>query len=281
MGPKASIHATPYWTSTGTGAPVVALHGSASAGAQWRSLSAQLGTPFRVIAPDLAGYGRSGWPVGRPSLAAEAAFLRPVLAEPGAPVHLVGHSFGGAVALALAITLPQAVRSLTLLEPAAFHLLMNDDPTDRLLGAEIAAVAAEVRDALRAGQRDDAAERFIDYWNGTGAWMRASPRLKALILPAMERVTENFAALAAPGLTAQALARLSVPTLVVAGLETPLPALRTAELVAETIAGARLALIQGAGHMAPLTHPHIVDPMIEAHLSSVPAMAPSIAARAA
>jgi lipase len=94
-------------------------------------------------------------------------------------------------------------------------------------------------------------------------------------------VTENFAALAAPGLTAQALARLSVPTLVVAGLETPLPALRTAELVAETIAGARLALIQGAGHMAPLTHPHIVDPMIEAHLSSVPAMAPSIAARAA
>jgi lipase len=159
--------------------------------------------------------------------------------------------------------------------------LLNDDPTDRLLSSEIAAVAAEIRDALRAGRRDDAAERFIDYWNGTGAWMRASPRLKALILPAMERVTENFAALAAPGLTAQALARLSVPTLVVAGLETPLPALRTAELVAETIPGARLALIQGAGHMAPLTHPHIVDPMIEAHLSSVPAMAPSIAARAA
>ncbi|WP_209428183.1 alpha/beta fold hydrolase [Pararhodobacter sp. SW119] len=270
-----------YWTSTGTGAPVVALHGSASAGAQWRSLSEHLAARFRVIAPDLAGYGRSGQPAARASLAAEAAFLRPALAAAGEPVHLVGHSFGGAVALAVAITMPESVRSLTLIEPAAFRLLMADDLTDRMLGAEIGCVADDVRSTLRIGRRTEAAARFIDYWNGDGAWARSSPRLQGLILAAMDRVAENFTALAAPGLTARALSRLHCPTLVIAGLETPLPALRTAELVAETIPNAQLALIHGVGHMAPLTDPHIVDPMIAAHLSAAvahPRPAPALAA---
>ncbi len=278
---KTLIHAGPHWTSTGTGTPVVALHGSASTGAQWRSLGEHLAGRFRVVVPDLAGYGRSGRPVARSTLAAEADFLHPVLDAAGGPVHLIGHSFGGAVALALAITVPDAVRSLTLIEPAAFRLLMNDDSTDRMLSTEIAAVAERVRTDLDAGQREKAAEAFIDYWNGAGAWARSSPRLQALILPAMDRVIENFTALAAPGLTARALKAISVPTLVIAGLETPLPALRTAELVAETIHGALLALISGAGHMAPLTDPHIVDPMIARHLSAVEGMSRTLPARAA
>lgn len=278
---KTPIHAAPHWTSTGTGTPVIALHGSASTGAQWRSLSEYLAVHFEVIAPDLAGYGRSGRPVARPTLAAEAAFLRPVLDAAGGPVHLIGHSFGGAVALALAITVPDAVQSLTLIEPAAFRLLLNDDATDRMLNTEIAAVAERVRTDLDAGQREKAAEAFIDYWNGVGAWARSSSHLQALILSAMDRVIENFTALAAPGLTARALKTISVPTLVIAGLETPLPALRTAELVAETIAGAQLALIAGAGHMVPLTDPHIVDPMIARHLSAVEGMSRTVPARAA
>jgi pimeloyl-ACP methyl ester carboxylesterase len=84
----------------GTGAPVVALHGSASSGGQWRSLVGYLEGSFQVLTPDLPGNGRS------PALCPAASGLAPVadaldrvIARPGQPVHLVGHSFGAAVAL--------------------------------------------------------------------------------------------------------------------------------------------------------------------------------------
>ncbi len=270
-----------YWASHGDGAPVVALHGSASTGAQWRTLTGYLSGRYRVMTPDLAGYGRSGRPLAPQSLAAEAAFLRPVFDAAGGPVHLVGHSFGGAVALAVAITMPQAVRSLTLIEPAAFRLLAGSDGADMLLAQEIAAVAHEVRSAARGGRAGAAAERFIDYWNGPGAWARSSDRLRGFVLGCVDRVVANFAALEAPGLTLRALSGLACPTLVAAGLDTPLPALRTAELVAGAIPGAELRLIAGAGHMAPLTDPHVVDPMIGRHLSAVDATATAAPAMAA
>lgn len=247
---------------TGTGTPVVALHGSASTGAQWRSLVGHLAARHRVLTPDLAGYGRSGKPAAPRTMATEAAFLGPLLAATGAPVHLIGHSFGGAVALAVAITMPARVRSLTLIEPAAFRLLTTGDHTDAELGDEIAAVARDIRSDAAAGARSDATARFIDYWNGPGAFVRSSARLQDFALSTLDRVIDNFASLAAPGLTRMALARIVCPTLVMAGLETRLPALRTAEIVAETIPDARLELVAGAGHMLPLTDPQIVDPMI-------------------
>ena len=247
---------------TGTGTPVMALHGSASTGAQWRSLAELLAPRHRVLTPDLAGYGRSGRPAAPRTMATEAAFLRPLIEDTGEPVHLVGHSFGGAVALAVAITMPERVRSLTLFEPAAFRLLTGGDHTDAELGAEIAAVAKAIREEAQEGARAAATARFIDYWNGPGAFARSSARLQDFALSALDRVIDNFTALAAPGLTRLALERIGCPTLVVAGLETPLPALRTAEIVAETIPGARFELVAGAGHMLPLTDPHLVDPMI-------------------
>ena len=91
--------------AAGTGAPVLLLHGSASAGIMWVPVIDGLKSRFRVIAPDLIGYGRTdSWPDGHGfTVDDELRLVEPLLAHAPAPVHVVGHSFGGVVALHLAL----------------------------------------------------------------------------------------------------------------------------------------------------------------------------------
>ena len=61
-------------------------------------------------------------------------------------------------------------------------------------------------------------------------------------------------------------AGIACPTLAVMGLDSPPPSMRVTEIVADSIPGAALGIIAGAGHMLPLTDPHLLDPMIAEHL---------------
>jgi pimeloyl-ACP methyl ester carboxylesterase len=258
-----SMGTTLHFGDGGRGVPVIALHGSAATGAAWRTLVGCLEGRYRVITPDLMGYGRSGVPLRAHGLGAEAAFLMPLLAAAGEPVHLVGHSYGGAVALEIARRMPWAVRSLTLVEPVAFGLLRGREQD---LFEEIGAVADTVASRAASGERAAAMAAFVDYWNGPGAWARSSPELQAFFDRCLDRVLANFAAVEAPGLDAGVLGRIACPALAVMGLRSPLPALRTTELVAEALPGARLVMVADAGHMLPLTDPHVLDPLVAEHL---------------
>src|SRR5215510_8252736 len=130
--------------------PIVLLHCSGSTGAQWRALAAELGDRYRVLTPDLIGYGAAAPWSGRGQfrLADEAAPVRSVIGRVAEPVHLVGHSYGGAVALHIARTRPELLRSLTLIEPSAFHLLRNGDANDLAAWREITGVATHACVAL-------------------------------------------------------------------------------------------------------------------------------------
>ena len=106
------------------------------------------------------------------AFADELAKLEPAFDSAGNRFHLVGHSYGGAVALHATLAEPsraEPVRSLVLFEPVLFGLLMDDDglqPTAR----EIMAVRDDTVAATAAGDLDGAARRFIDYWMGTNTW---------------------------------------------------------------------------------------------------------------
>src|SRR5690606_15786898 len=109
----------------GAGCPVVLIHATTSTGEQWHSLVDHLVRRYRVLVPDLPGNGGSGLPSGRsaPGLGIHIDAVRALIDHCGEPVHLVGHSFGAAVALATAVSARDNVASLTAIEPAAFHLL--------------------------------------------------------------------------------------------------------------------------------------------------------------
>jgi pimeloyl-ACP methyl ester carboxylesterase len=248
----------------GSGAPVLALHGSASSGAMWRSLVGYLSGRFRILTPDLPGYGASGVPDAPGPLGPELAAAAALVAYAGGPVHVVGHGFGGAVALELARRMPARVRSLTVVEPTAFHLLDRAQPGDRLLAQEIDTLAERARADVAWDDPEGAMRRLVDYSNGRGAWARSSEGLREFLLGCLPRTMSNLAAVRA--LPRTDYARVACPTLAVMGLDSPLPLLRVTDIVAHAIPGAELRMIADAGHMVPLTDPHLLDPMIAQHL---------------
>ncbi|WP_158809518.1 alpha/beta fold hydrolase [Beijerinckia sp. L45] len=127
-----TIHIARWGTS---GPDVVLVHGGVqgSTTAGEKNFSAQKPLAdhgWRLIVPDRPGHGQSPDP-GRPDdYAADSVWLAELL---GDGAHLVGHSFGGAVALAAAAKRPGAVRSLTLIEPAMHALAVGNPKVNRFL----------------------------------------------------------------------------------------------------------------------------------------------------
>lgn len=257
-----------HYREDGTGTPVVALHASASTGDQWESLTGYLAGRFRVIRPDLPGNGDSS-PVGGngSGLSAIATGLSALFSGIGEPFHLVGHSFGGAVALKVAQKMPWLVRSLVVIEPAAFHLLAAETPKHPGLG-NVEAVIADMRAACAEGDAAAAMGRFVDFWIGDGAWLRTSPALRAELARRTGQVMDEIAAIAAERATFADYAAIRCPVLAVAGRQSPAMAQYLAAKLSRSLPSAEFAEIADAGHMAPLTDPHVVDPMIAAHVTA-------------
>jgi pimeloyl-ACP methyl ester carboxylesterase len=267
----------------GSGEPVILLHSSGASSAQWQALIERLGPRYRVIAPDLYGYGATpNWPGGGPfSLRREAGIVRALLEDCDEPVHLVGHSYGGAVALHLACEHGDLLRSLTLVEPVAFHVLRAGDADDAEALGEITAVAGGIGQALACGDYLAGMGDFVDYWCGSGTWRAFAPDKQAAMATHLAKVALDFhATFHEPGCLS-GVQHIAVPTLLVQGECTPLPTRRVCRRLARSLPGVRMETIPQAGHMAPLTHRHAVNELIAFHLDGCGKQPPRLEASAA
>lgn len=248
---------------------IVAIHCSGSSGAQWRSLAAAL-PAHRVLAPDLIGYGGSApWSGrGRFMLADEAGPIRGVIGRLQEPVHLVGHSYGGAVALHIARTRPELVRTLTLVEPSAFHLLRSGDAIDCRALAEIRAVAADAAAALAAGNHARGFGAFVDYWSGPGSWQAMSAEKRAAFAPQLAKVALDFEAIFGEPAELEDETDVSMPTLIIQGGCTQLPSRCVCQRLRVALPNASFRVVRAAGHMSPITHREEVNALIRAHLDA-------------
>ena len=253
--------------AAGIGEPVVLLHCTAGSGRQWADVAEALRSDFRVIAPDLCGYGgTTHWPGnGTFNLAVEADLVAALLDMLGKPAHIVGHSYGGAVALQFASRHPRYVKTLTLIEPASFHLLRDGDDIDERGFREISEIGNTVVNALNCGDYQGGMRRFVDYWGGAGAW-DALPTSQQLALAArISKVALDFWATINDSMRQADLPYLEMPTLVVSGGRSPLPTRRICSHLARRIPDVTVRTVATAGHMLPFTHFKELVPLIVDH----------------
>jgi pimeloyl-ACP methyl ester carboxylesterase len=258
-----------FYRIGGTGEPVVLLHGGGSSGRQWKALTSELETDFLCYAPDLFGHGASSsWTSeDGPLLADYAAIVEAIAVLIGGPFHLVGHSHGGAVAATYAIGNPKSLSSLTLIEPTLMHLLRVSQSS---AWPEAEELGTKHIDAVSRGELFQIADEFLPYWIGREAWRSMPDDRRTAIINTMPAIAQFWASEFSEATPVKAYNQLTVPTLLVRGTKTRMTAREIISLLHDTLPSSRLVEIEGAGHMAPLTHPADVNKAIIQHLAQHP-----------
>lgn len=256
-----------HYLDSGRGTPVLMVHSGGLSSRQWTRLTSRLSATHRVVAPDLFGVGGSDpVPPGEFHFHEDVAILDALLdALIDGPYHLVGHSYGGLVGLMAALRRPERVRSIALFEPVAFGVLYSAGDDAGIHDLEGYDADGTFFDDARGGS-EPWMERFIDWWQGQGAWRALPESSRQAFLRVGRKVFQEVRSLTADRTPHAAYARLTAPTLLMRGARSPLAARNVCAILARTMPRAELVTLEDAGHMAPLTHGQTVGDRIAAHV---------------
>ena len=229
-------------------------------------MMAKMGNTMSMIAADLPGHGLSeDWDKTR-DYGEMARDMSVGLLE--RPAHIIGHSYGGYVALRIAVDQPEMVRSLTLIEPVFFAAAQHSDPSlskayKRKAGAFLGAIAV--------GDLVAAARAFTGIWGDGSAWESLKPDAMDYITQRMPLVAAGEASLVQDnGKVWERLGQIDVPCLLIEG-EKALPVIAAIQGALQSqIPHATREVVEGAGHMAPITHAAEVAGLISAFVGNQP-----------
>jgi pimeloyl-ACP methyl ester carboxylesterase len=254
----------------GSVGPVVMLvHSSVSGARQWRRLMEDLKDRFCVRAVNLFGYGKTPpWSAeAMQSLDDQARLVETALPANAGEICLVGHSFGASVAMKAAARLAGRVTKLVLLETNPFSLLAQAGR----IGAF--AEAMELRNYIKKfgalGQWGTAAEKFADYWGGAGTWREMALERRVAFAEALKPNFFEWDAVMNENTSLQQWTRLFPrSTLAVYDPGTVWPVREIAALLRRSCPGWTHREVPGAGHMAPVTRPDLINPLVDSFLSA-------------
>lgn len=253
----------------GSGPTVVLVPGSCSTGAAWRPLVSAWDNRLRCVTTSLLGYGGTAErrTTHDTSISHEADALEWVIQRAsGGSVHLVGHSFGGLVALAVALRNRVRLASLVIIEAPAVELLRETGEQQhyrefrRMTEAYFAAYESGDAEAIGA---------MIDFYGGAGTFASWPPRVRAYAVQTTAVNILDWASAYGFPLSAAAVAAIEIPTLVLRGGASH-PAMQRANgLLFECMNRAALATIDGAAHFMIATHGGEVARSIGEHVDGV------------
>jgi len=251
----------------GSGPVVMLVHSSVSGARMWRRLMDDLKDDFHLRAVNLYGYGRTPrWLSDAPqSLDDQARLVETALPTNADTVYLVGHSFGGSVAMKLAARLPARVTKLVLLETNPFYLLKQAGRADAF------AEAMDLRNCVKKfgalGEWATAAEQFADYWAGAASWQNMPAERRNNFVEALKPNYFEWDAVMNETTPVEQWARL-LPrsTLLVSDPNTVLPIREITAILCWSCPMWTYKEIADGGHMAPLTRPDLINPLVRSFL---------------
>jgi pimeloyl-ACP methyl ester carboxylesterase len=238
----------------GEGTTVVFVHGAFSDHRVWEAQREAIAPGYRYVALDQRYFGEAPWADNgsKYSLATHtddlAAFIRQLKVG---PVHVVGWSYGGTIALALSVQHPQLVRSLFVHEPVPLAAV-TDAADVKTLGEERKGLGPAVA-AAKADDSSGATRLFADWVNAQpGGFDAISPPMRAVFLANSRTVPLHFASPPSAPITCALLGQIRVPVTVAKGQLTR-PFFRIlADTTSRCIPGSQLVAIPDARHMAPI-----------------------------
>lgn len=258
---------TVRYLDSGTGEPVILVHCSSATHREWLGTIRALGEGYRTLAPDLIGYGSTDpWPEGVPfNPHADVELVHTLVRSVGAPVHLVGHSYGGAVVLEVARLAGDAIRSVTLVEPVAFHVLREAGRDAEW--KEVRGIADAVRSRVDRGDRAGAAGIYMSYWIGRLRWWLMPSRQKDYVVRTVTKVAHEFGMIGGTNIPLDAYRALTSPVRLIAGSRTRASARAAVEVLSAALPNAHVRIVEGAGHMSPITHADAVSTLVVEHIT--------------
>lgn len=257
------------------GDPVVLIHGSWVDHRTWEFVVPLLVGSMRTLTYDRRGHGEStGRPRASPVRDDAEDLAELLVAADHYPVHVIGHSYGGNVALRLAADRPELVRSVVVHEPALIGLL-DDDPASHDEAERLRADVATLSQLIDSGQAEVAAREFVNaFAQDPDAWERLLPEWKRAFVRNAPRWREEFADPATGRPDLVALSEFMSPVLFTEGALSPPFLHRMSAALRARLKNASLVRLPDVGHFPHLTHPALYVGILHRFLveRDVPAM---------
>lgn len=261
----------------GGASPIVCLPSTGLSGLQWRRLAKLLSERgHEILTVDLIGYGGSDdWPRAQAPFLTEYDIdvVEALIQLCSGPFHLVGHSYGGRLALLMGLRRPERLRSLALFEPTCFGVLRSTNDAAGL--AELEAYDADERFlAADFGGSEAWVERFVDYWSGLGTFAELDDAQRSSWLRSRHKMFEEVRETALDSVPHQAYvdALGHLPLLTMSGAGSTIAGRRCSEILAEVMPHARHVELADVGHMAPVLASREVAELIATHIAEVEAL---------
>ena len=255
---------------SGAGPALLFLPGSYSTAAAWRPIQRLLEPRWRMVTTSLRGYGESTDSRSPDDYAMhhEVKMVEALCRHIGQPVHLVGHSFGGTVALAAALAATVPVASLSLFEANPIDMLRGRDGD--ALYEETLRMSRAFEAAVHAGE-PDAPGRIIDFWGNAGAYAALPDAVKAYCRQTAAANVLDWRTVFSFNVTATDCAALQLPVLLVRGERSNAAMTSITAALQDCLPEARPSVVEGAGHFLVSSHAPACAALLSRFLDDVTA----------